>query len=58
MGLELACLTTLRRLLELKLLEMEGPEGTGSLELDIQLLQVSDGHCVLEICLRSMGLPS
>ena len=38
--MRLAQLTTLRRLLELKVVEMEGEDGTGSLEDDIRLLEV------------------
>ena len=37
----MAVLTTLVGLLELKHLQMEGEDGTGSLESDIQLMEVS-----------------
>ena len=36
----MAVLTTLVGLLELKHLQMEGEDGTGSLEADIQLMEV------------------
>ncbi len=38
-GLRLAVMTTLVRLLEMKLAELEGEGGTGSLEDDVQLLE-------------------
>lgn len=38
-GLRLAVMTTLVRLLEVKLVELEGPEGTGLLEEDVRLLE-------------------
>ncbi len=38
-GLRLAVVTTLVRLLEVKLVELEGPEGTGPLEEDVSLLE-------------------
>lgn len=38
-GLRLAVMTTLVRLLEVKLAELEGEGGTGSLEDDVQLLE-------------------
>ena len=39
-GQRMAVLTTLVGLLELKHLQMEGEDGTGSLESDIQLMEV------------------
>lgn len=39
-GLCMAALTTLVRLLEMKVVEMEGEDGTGTLEEDIKLLEV------------------
>ena len=39
-GLRMAALTTLSRLLEMKVLVMEGEEGSGPLENDVALLQV------------------
>lgn len=39
-GLRMAALTTLSRLLEMKVLELEGEEGSGPLENDVALLQV------------------
>lgn len=39
-GLQMAVLTTLVRILEVKWREMEGPHGTGTLEEDVRLLQV------------------
>ena len=39
-GERMAVLTTLVGLLELKHLQMEGEDGTGSLESDIQLMEV------------------
>ncbi len=38
-GLRMAALTTLSRLLEAKVVELEGDDGTGPLETDIALLQ-------------------
>ena len=38
-GLRLAVMMTLVRLLEVKLVELEGPEGTGLLEEDVRLLE-------------------
>ncbi|WIA21903.1 hypothetical protein OEZ85_004272 [Tetradesmus obliquus] len=42
LGLSMAVLTTFVRLLELKLIQMEGEEGTGPLEDDLRLLQEAD----------------
>lgn len=39
LGLSMAVLTTFVRLLELKMISMEGPEGTGALEADLQQMQ-------------------
>lgn len=39
-GLRMAALTTLSRLLEMKVLELEGQDGSGPLENDVALLQV------------------
>jgi len=39
LGVHMAMITTFVRLLELQLLRLEGPEGTGPLEQDEQLLQ-------------------
>ncbi|CAD7704284.1 unnamed protein product [Ostreobium quekettii] len=39
LGLEMAAATTLVRLLEMKMVEMEGPEGTGRLEDDIKIIE-------------------
>lgn len=55
LGLAMAVLTTFTRLLELKMIAMEGEEGTGSLEADLQQLgnAADDGsaawrrHCLL-----------
>ena len=38
-GLRMAALTTLARLLEAKMVELEGDDGTGPLETDIAILQ-------------------
>lgn len=52
-GLRMAALTTLSRLLEMKVLELEGDDGSGPLENDVALLQVSaaagecTGCCIL-----------
>ena len=37
----MAILSTLAKILEYKIISMEGEEGTGTLEADIQLLEVS-----------------
>jgi hypothetical protein len=42
LGLSMAVLTTFARLLELKLIAMEGDEGTGPLESDLQQLAAAD----------------
>jgi hypothetical protein len=42
LGLQMAILTTFARLLELKMLQMEGDKGTGPLETDLQLLATAD----------------
>jgi hypothetical protein len=42
LGLSMAVLTTFTRLLELKLIAMEGDEGTGPLESDLQQLAAAD----------------
>lgn len=42
LGLQMAILTTFARLLELKMITMEGEEGTGPLETDLQLLVAAD----------------
>lgn len=41
----MAVLTTLVGLLELKHMQMEGDDGTGSLESDIQLMEVLSTAC-------------
>ena len=63
-GLRLAVMTTLVRLLEVKLVELEGPEGTGPLEEDVSLLeahlsaggklQIRQG-CPSVYCFRDFG---
>lgn len=40
-GLDLAILSTLMRLLEVQVMRLEGEEGTGTLEQDLQLLSRS-----------------
>lgn len=42
LGLQMAILTTFARLLELKMIAMEGEEGTGSLESDLVQLAAAD----------------
>jgi hypothetical protein len=42
LGLQMAILTTFSRLLELKMIHLEGDEGTGPLETDLQLLATAD----------------
>ena len=50
----MAVLTTLVGLLELKHLQMEGEDGTGSLESDIQLMEVLSTTSQASFCfLRS-----
>ena len=46
----MAVLTTLVGLLELKHLEMEGENGTGSLESDIQLMEVLSTTTQAPVC--------
>lgn len=47
LGERMAVLTTLVGLLELKYLQLEGEDGTGSLESDIELMEVSCSLWVL-----------
>lgn len=44
-GLDLAILSTLMRLLEVQVMRLEGDEGTGPLEQDLQLLARSVRVC-------------
>ena len=46
LGERMAVLTTLVGLLELKHLQMEGEDGTGSLESDIRLMEVIPLYCL------------
>lgn len=54
-GERMAVLTTLVGLLELKHLHMEGEDGTGSLESDIQLMEVT---CLRCCCCATSLLPA
>ncbi|GFR47156.1 hypothetical protein Agub_g8847, partial [Astrephomene gubernaculifera] len=58
MGLRMATITTFIRLLELKVVDLEGSEGTGSLEADEELLRSLDQATSAPLLAAPSGAPA